>query len=239
MLDVPSLNYSPGFIETTESLEIVQADLVSVKKTASSKDWIIIMTVKDHFSRFASAKVLINKKSATTASFINEIINEWGKPKTLQTDNGKEFQGDFTKLLSRLNIKHTHGRIYHPQSQGSIESFNKYFKNQLNDRFLENRSNLAFDPQTAINQILYHYNIHREHTVTKMTPADLFKSNDQGKKLKALERIRKKNSGIDTQISYPNLVLITNKIVKINYRLQYQEKKEIEIAGLGNFDKQS
>ena len=50
----------------------------------------------------------------------------------MQSDNGKEFANQKVEnYLSKNNIKFIHGRPHHPQSQGSVEAFNKYIQNAL------------------------------------------------------------------------------------------------------------
>ena len=69
------------------------------------------------------------------------------KPKVIQSDNGREFMGKFDELLKKLNITHIRGRPYHPESQGSIECFNKYFKSQLDKNLL----NIVITQTTTLN----------------------------------------------------------------------------------------
>ena len=68
-----------------------------------------------------------------------------GKPKVIQSDNGREFMGKFDELLRQLNITHIRGRPYHPQSQGSIECFNKYFKSQLDKKLITQTMTLSLE----------------------------------------------------------------------------------------------
>ena len=89
------------------------------------------MTGKDHFSRMAVAYPLHNKTADATAEILKRVLNEWGKPGIVQTDNGTEFKGSFEKVLKENCIKHIRGRPYHPESQGSIEAFNRALKYKI------------------------------------------------------------------------------------------------------------
>ena len=69
------------------------------------------MTVKDHFSRLADAYLLKNKASVNTKVALEEFINKNGSPSIIQSDNGTEFRGEFTKSLEIKGIKHIFGHI--------------------------------------------------------------------------------------------------------------------------------
>jgi hypothetical protein len=49
----------------------------------------------------------------------------------VQSDNGGEFQGVLEELLEEEGIEIAHGRLKHPQSQGSVEQGNNVFKRKL------------------------------------------------------------------------------------------------------------
>ena len=124
--------------------------------------------------------------------FRKDLIVEWGIPNVIQTDNGKEFYGEFDKVLKENNIIHRRGRPYHPESQGSVESFNKYFKNQLIGKVLEHRENPNFKLEDAIRGVIQYYNHIKIHSTTLFTPAFLFVVNDEDTKRKAAENVRKR-----------------------------------------------
>ena len=50
----------------------------------------------------------------------------------MQTDNGTEFTNEkVSKYLEVMEIEHTYSSPYHPQSNGSVEAFNKTIQNFL------------------------------------------------------------------------------------------------------------
>ena len=53
------------------------------------------MTCKDHFSRVAEVYLLKSKKVEKINVNLKKLLLLWGKPKILQTDNGREFMGAF------------------------------------------------------------------------------------------------------------------------------------------------
>jgi len=124
--------------------------------------------------------------SLTTKTCLEKLIASWGIPKILQTDNGKEFYGEFGEYLKRNNIKHVRGRPYHPQSQGSVEAFNKTLKIEISDMF--RRNSKSFDIEQALKDFLIEYNGFRQHTSTHSIPATLFSCKND----KTLEIVRKR-----------------------------------------------
>ena len=65
------------------------------------------------------------------------IFREYGCPKIIHSDNGKEFVANVvTSMCSNLGIAKIHGRPYHPQSQGQVESLNKKVKQFIAARLL-------------------------------------------------------------------------------------------------------
>ena len=234
-LSLPPLKGVPKKIETKNSLEIVQVDLIVANSLLKSKGFSFIFTVKDHFSRFADAKAIRNKKSETTSEALRGILQEMGKPKVIQSDNGREFMGKFDELLRELNITHIRGRPYHPQSQGSIECFNKYFKSQLDKKLIEHCDNPNYDIELGIKQIIDFYNKNRIHYTTKITPAELFHTQDLSVKNKALENIEKKRASQNKPIIYPTHVIIMNTLHLRNDKLEYRPKRPERLAGTGIF----
>ena len=76
---------------------------------------------------------MVKNKSADLVLWtIKHFFTFYGFPEILQSDNGKEFVNQKVEnYLSKNNIKFIHGRPYYPQSQGSVEAFNKYIQNAL------------------------------------------------------------------------------------------------------------
>jgi len=97
------------------------------------------MSIIDQFSKFGYNFIIPNKKSETILGYLKHFINIFGKPNSIHTDNGREFRNKiFEEYCNLNNIKIIHGRPYHPQSQGCVESYNKKIKSLLENRYLEN-----------------------------------------------------------------------------------------------------
>ena len=105
-------------------------DIVEVREKLREGDDIkYLLTIIDTFSKYTYAYLLKNKKSETVLANFKNFINTNGKSAKLHTDNGKEFVNQIlTNYCNKSGIIMIHGRIYHPKSQGFIESFNKEIK---------------------------------------------------------------------------------------------------------------
>ena len=80
---------------------------------------IYLLSILDVFSKFGYNYLLGNKRADTVLGHIHYI----------HTDNGKEFCNRLLEVLCESNdIKIIHGRPYHPQSKGAVESYNKELK---------------------------------------------------------------------------------------------------------------
>ena len=97
------------------------------------------MYIIDTFSKFGGCYILNNKKGETILGSLKDFIYKNGKPLFIHSDNGKEFCNNiFEDYCNTNNIKIIRGRLYHPQSQGIVESFNKEIKRLLENNYLEN-----------------------------------------------------------------------------------------------------
>ena len=76
---------------------------------------------------------------------LKDFINKYGKPNSIHTDNGKEFCNKLIEdYCKENNINIIHGRPYHPQSQGVVESYNKEIKRLLELKYLEQKKNFLY-----------------------------------------------------------------------------------------------
>ena len=130
---------------------------------------------------------LYTKKSLETSKGINEFIINHGTPEMIQADNGLEFKGEFDKLLNSKFIKHVKGRPYHPESQGSVESFNKFIKEKLRELLSKSQEKKP-SLQEAVDSFLKEYNNERMHSATGEIPSNLFNCKNNT----VLERVQKR-----------------------------------------------
>lgn len=91
------------------------------------------LTVIDDHSRFlVGLKACSNEKAATVKEQLTAIFERFGLPERILMDNGAAWGFDLdahhttlTAWLLRLEIAVSHGRPYHPQTQGKDERLNR------------------------------------------------------------------------------------------------------------------
>lgn len=135
------------------------------------------LTVIDDHSRFLlGLEACVNQRKETVQDRLTTIFRQYGLPDRMLMDNGSPW-GDsgeshhtvFTAWLVRLDIKVSHGRPYHPQTQGKDERLHRTLKDELLTR--KSLANLVvcqkeFDDWRKI------YNYERPHESLKMeTPS--------------------------------------------------------------------
>ena len=139
------------------------------------------LTVLDDHSRYALClEACGNQQDATTRQCLVRIFRRYGLPLTMLMDNGSPW-GDpgceghtrFTVWLMRLGIATSHGRPYHPQTQGKDERFHRSLKAEvLNGKSFADLAHCqhAFDRWRPI------YNHERPHEALGLAvPADRYR----------------------------------------------------------------
>lgn len=79
------------------------------------------------------------------------------------------------KYYDELEIKFFHGRPYHPQSQGTVKSFNKEIKRLIEIKYMESKK--YFSIYTILPDIIEIYN-NNIHSSTLFKPKELFYTTD-------------------------------------------------------------
>ena len=165
---------------------------------------IYLLTIIDHFSKYAGTYSINNKESITVLNKIKDFIKKNGQPEKILTDNGYEFiNNKFKKFCKKLSINLLHGRARHLQTQGAIERYNRTIKDYLKNIYFENDKNgIIFDLNKEIENSLDIYN-KTKHSNTGFSPKFVFDSSDENlfEKIKKIQlkarniviRIRKKS----------------------------------------------
>jgi transposase InsO family protein len=97
------------------------------------------LTVIDDHSRFlVGLKACPDETAVTVQSQLSAIFQQYGLPERMLMDNGPPWGDDwvtrhtiFTAWLLRLEIAVSHGRPYHPQTQGKDERLNRTLKDEV------------------------------------------------------------------------------------------------------------
>ena len=139
------------------------------------------LTVLDDHSRYAlELGACDNEKGTTVRSRLERVFGQYGLPWRILADNGSPWgtagneqkHTPLTVWLLDLGVPVSHGRPYHPQTQGKDERFHRTFKAEvLDDRVLRDlqHAQMAFDAWRTI------YNTRRPHQALGMaTPASRY-----------------------------------------------------------------
>ena len=138
------------------------------------------LTVLDDHSRFLiGLKSCPNERRITVQYHLRAIFEEYGLPERMLMDNGSPWGDDgsnpytlLTAWLLRLGISISHGRPYHPQTQGKDERLHRTLKNELISRHAFHDLEQA---QNLFDQWRYEYNYIRPHEALQMnTPANRY-----------------------------------------------------------------
>jgi transposase InsO family protein len=128
------------------------------------------LTVLDDHSRFLVCLAACpDQKTETVESELLRLFGQYGLPRRILCDNGPPWGSDaqhrFTKLcawLIRLGIQVSHGRPYHPQTQGKDERFHRTLGTELLRRREADWQDLGA-VQVAFDLYRQRYNEYRPH----------------------------------------------------------------------------
>ena len=92
-----------------------------------------ILTIINHLTGLLEAFPIPNKSADTiVAMLINHYLPVHMCPRYILSDNGMEFKNNLMdQVLQQLEIDRIFSAPYHPQSNGKLEVFHKYFKPTL------------------------------------------------------------------------------------------------------------
>ena len=120
------------------------------------------------FTKWPEAAAIPNKEAITVADFfLTNIVSRHGVPQTVVSDNGAEFDGEFSRLLEDCNIEHRHSSPNHPQTNGLVERFNQTLRKALQKSIKQDK-----DWDLHLNKILFGYRIGMQAS-TQHSPFEL------------------------------------------------------------------
>ena len=163
------------YIESDEIKERFQVDLEQLSDYLNLVRRYLWNCV-DQLSKFACSRVIKHKTKEVVLAAIKEIFTIMGVPKILQSDNGREFKNSILdQYLSKINVRHIFGSPYHPQSQGSVEAYNR----TIQDFFVSAKDAIGkkFDLKDAINEFVVYYN-GRVHSAIRYAPREVVENSN-------------------------------------------------------------
>lgn len=144
------------------------------------------LTVLDDHSRFAlGLEACGNERGDTVRQRLTHIFRHYGLPTRMVMDNGAPWGNDaahvhtpLTVWLMRLGISVSHGRPYHPQTQGKDERFHR----TLHAELLQGNSFKDLSVcQPAFDRWRHMYNFERPHqAIGLLTPGSRYAASPRG-----------------------------------------------------------
>lgn len=123
----------------------------------------------DYFTKWAEAEPLATITATQVQKFCWRLICRFGLPKTIVTDNGRQFvDRKLGQFFRDLGIKHTTSSVEHPQTNGQAEAVNKTIVSELKRRLGEKKTAWVEE----LPEILWAYRC-TPHGTTGETPFNL------------------------------------------------------------------
>jgi len=137
----------------------------------SSRSNQYILTLVDHFSKWAEAIPLRNHTASTVArALVTHVFTKFGAPLQLLTDRGTEFESElFQELMRWMEIDKLRTTAYRPSCNGVVERFHRTLNSMLGKAVTESQR----DWDERLPLVLAAYRA-TPHESTGMTPNKLF-----------------------------------------------------------------
>lgn len=187
----------------------MQIDLIDMRSVEhGGHKW--IFHAKDHFSKYSWLRPLMSKEAVNVAGVLKSIFYQFGPPRILQSDNGREFVAkvitDLTKWWPGLLI--VNGRPRHPQSQGLVERGNAVVQ-QLLGKWMD--ANATADWPSGLGPVMFAINTSIARTINQ-TPFEVVfgqqprVDNEIWEKLQF--QLKERRSGDDPQSDHQSHVML-------------------------------
>jgi transposase InsO family protein len=138
-------------------------------RSSNSKQY--ILTLVDHFSKWAEAIPLSNHTAPTVAkALMTHIFSRFGVPRQLLTDRGPEFEGAlFTELMQCMDIDKLRTTPYKASTNAVAERFHRTLNSMLGKAVAENQR----DWDVRLPYVMAAYRA-SQHSSTGFSPNRLF-----------------------------------------------------------------
>jgi transposase InsO family protein len=158
--------------------ECWQADVTHVE-VAEGVVYEVLNVIDDHSRLCVASKLFVTTRSPDVVRTLHKAAATWGYPRRFLTDNGRIFTtpmgsgvGAMEIELLSLGIGTTHGRPYHPQTQGKVERFHQTLKKYLAKQEPATTKKLL---QGQLNRFVEYYNTERPHRgIGRRRPIEAF-----------------------------------------------------------------
>ncbi len=169
-------------VAASEPGELVSIDSFYIGKLKGiGKIW--QLTACDCATSYATARLVPAATAEHAARFLCEVLvplyEKAGWPiQRVLTDRGSEFKGEFDRVCTELNIRHTRTKPRHPWTNGFVERLqgtilHEHWRIEFRRRFFKKMSQL----ENSLESFLWFYNNERPHRGYRLKgamPASLF-----------------------------------------------------------------
>ena len=158
--------------------ECWQADVTHVE-VAEGVVYEVLNIIDDHSRLCVASKLFVTTRSPDVVRTLHKAAATWGYPQRFLTDNGRIFTtpmgsgvGAMEIELLSLGIGTTHGKPYHPQTQGKVERFHQTLKKYLAKQEPATTKKLL---QGQLSRFVEYYNTERPHRgIGRRRPIEAF-----------------------------------------------------------------
>ena len=119
-----------GQLTASRPLELVFLDFVTLDCYFSSDGRVSVLVITDAYTKFTKE---VQKRNQLTVTVAKVLMNEWifnyGTPRRIHTDQGRNWQAEIVAELCRLfGSKQSRTTPYHTQVNGHCERVNRSLK---------------------------------------------------------------------------------------------------------------
>jgi len=133
-----------------EPFERVSIDITG-PHPRSLKDHVFLLTVMDHFTKWAEAIPLRNHTAPTVArALMVNVFSRFGVPLQLLSDRGSKFESElFSELCRWMDIDKVRTSAYRPSTNGMVECYHRTLNSILGKIIREDQRNWCEKVSTA------------------------------------------------------------------------------------------
>ena len=224
--DKEAKSYMKLFTPTAPLQDVAMDLLGPLIRTPRGNEFILIIT--DRFSKLVKAVPMSSTTGYNVArAFLRNWVFNYGAPRSVLTDNGKQFTSKFLLQVHRvMNIKSVLTTAYHPQTNGQCERYNRTMLSALRKYVGEHPKN--WDEYTEAISFAYNATV---HDAIGYKPFDLVLSHTPGPVL-IEESETEVRSAKDTRIKWLNelqrtIVTAGKRLRKVQRRYQEEFDRKV------------
>jgi hypothetical protein len=219
--NVRSVGYN-SFIASAP-LQEFQVDLFNMKSKKEGDVYRMAMAGIDIFTKKAMAVAIPNKTKESLLEALKKIFAELGKPKVLMTDEEGGLVSNFVyDYLKKEGIKYIINRNHAP----FVERYIRTLKNMISKRLIKRPDVHWYD---LLFETYLVYNRKMVSSVTKMTPAEAEKKDNQAKVRMNLQLQKKHNKQYD-------IINLGDKVRLYRKRKRVGEKEDVPIWSKATYE---